>query len=327
LSSGLQFTGWYSIQRLAAEGPYEDISLSTDSREYIAAIGPLARTRSNTPSIWVALVSGHISIAPRTGDSPPPLFDEGMVVRGFYELEHTSKSMTWHAIGSAWSENEIEEVRALSNPAHLLYKRVTVKPEHVFLFGAGASFGSDGNHLHKNGLLPPLGKDLYSLLRDAPELKYWNEVPPDIAEMFLSGPFETAMAALDGCEGGAQKSFRRDLELSLFFSRYRPEASNLYWKLAHKIAGALKEGWSGAAITLNYERLLEESCMRNLVFTTVKGVTYYDDDLPPLQDNQLFEICYPHGACQFFIGQTWFQGDGDVVFGDTAGISGNSDSM
>src|SRR5215510_13267621 len=105
------------------------------------------------------------------------------------------------------------------------------------------------------------------------------------------------------------QSFTRDIELALFFSRYCPQPSNLYWKLASKIARRLKtRKWTGAAITLNYERLLEESFMRNKMFTAVKGVTFYDDNLPPFRDDQLFEICYPHGACQFFIVQTWLAG-------------------
>lgn len=321
--SGLHFTGWYSIERMTAEGPYENISLSPGPERYVPRTGPLVGTHSNTPSIWIALTSGQICIAPKTSESPPVLYLEDMVVRGYYDLDTASNTITWHTIGPDWNENEIQEVRELSNPAYALYKKVSVSPEHVFLFGAGASFGSDGRYLSERGLLPPLGNALYPFLRDAPELKYWKEVPPEILKMFSSGPFEAAMSALDECEDGAQKSLWRDLELSLFFSRYRPLPSNLYWRLAHKIAKRMEVGWSGAAITLNYERLLEESCMRNSVFTVVKGVTYYDDNLPPFQNDQLLEICYPHGACQFFIGQTWFEGDGDIVFGDSARLIGN----
>lgn len=320
--SGLQFTGWYGIKRLHAEGPYDNISFSDSNEKYLPTDGPLAKTESNIARIWVALTGGDICIAPKTNSSPPPSYAKGMVVRGYYDLDSASNSMVWHAIGPVWDENEIDEVRELSNPAYRLYEKVPVHPEYIFFFGAGASFGSDGSHMHERGLLPPLGNNLYPQLRDAAELKYWKEVPPEIGEMFLTRPFEEAMSALDKCEGGATKSLRRDIEISLFFSRYRPESSNLYWKLAGKIARRLKTaGWSGAAITINYERLLEESLMRNLVFTTVKGVTFYDDELPPLNANQLFEVCYPHGACQFFISQKWFGGDGDIVFGDTASIS------
>jgi hypothetical protein len=320
--TGLPFTGWYGINRLHAEGPYESITSSDSKEKYVPTDGPLARTESDTPGIWVALTEGHICVTPKTDDFPPPSYLEGMVVRGYYDVD--SGKMNWHAIGPVWDENEIAEFRELSNPAYQLYKKVPAHPEHIFLFGAGASFGSDGSHMYKQGLLPPLGNDLYPHLRDAPELKYWKDIPPEVLEMFLTRPFEEAMSALDKCEGGATKALWRDIELSLFFSRYRPADSNLYWKLASKIAKRLKTmGWSGAAITLNYERLLEESFIRNMIFTTVKGVTFYDDHLPRLQDGQLFEICYPHGACQFFFPQTWFAGEGDIVFGDTASIQAN----
>ncbi len=63
--------------------------------------------------------------------------------------------------------------------------------------------------------------------------------------------------------------------------------------------------------------------MRNEVFTVVKGVTFYDSTLPNLRANQLFEVNYPHGACQFFLHQSWFGGEGEVVFKPGAGIVGN----
>ena len=252
METGLQFTGWYSIERLSAEGPYEDIIFPSGTESFIAQQGPLTQTKSNTPSLWVLLTSGHINIAPKISDTPPPPGDNA-VVRGYYELDQTLNGMVWHCLGAKWDENEIEEVRALSNPAYLLYKRVSLRPTHIFMFGAGASFGSDGRHLFARGLLPPLGNGLYPYLRDAPELKYWKDLPTEIIRMFESGPFEPAMAALDECEDGAKKSFSRDIELARFFSRYRPESTNHYWKLAHGIANGLRnKRWSGAAITLNY---------------------------------------------------------------------------
>lgn len=132
------------------------------------------------------------------------------------------------------------------------------------------------------------------------------------------------MDLLNRHDEGGKGSFARDLELSLYFSQFSPSPSNLYSKLARQIARQLKRGgWTGAAITLNYERLLEESLMRNEVFTVVKGVTFYDSALPSLHINQLFEVNYPHGACQFFLHQSWFGGEGEVVFKPGAGITGN----
>lgn len=318
------FTGWFSIKRLAAEGPYETIIFSSGGERYLPDDGPLAQTESDTHSIWCSLIEGKLTIAPRISDSPPPKYTDGMVIRGYYAFCSETTHMIWNPIGDPWDENEIEEYRVLSNPSYTLYKQVLSKPEHVFLFGAGASYGSDGKHLYEKGLLPPLGNILYTKLRDSTELKCWRDIPAKIERIFLSRPFEEGMDVLDRDEENVKNAFSRDVELSLFFSKYRPLPSNLYWKLADRIAKGLKRGWSGAAISLNYERLLEESFMRNEVFTVVKGITFYDDNLPSLRHDQLVEICYPHGACQFIIGQKWFDDSkGHIVFGETARAEGN----
>jgi hypothetical protein len=247
-----------------------------------------------------------------------------MRVRGSYDLDPESNNLIWQPIGGAWNDNEIEEFRLLSNVSYRLYEKAVEVPKFVLFFGAGASYGSGGKHLHEGGLLPPLGHALYPKLRDAPELKYWNDLPNDITEIFLNESFEAGMFALDQSKDGPRKSLWRDIELALFFSRYRPEPANLYWKLASRISRRLSRGWSGAVITLNYERLLEESFMRNTVFTVVKGVTFYDEDyLPEISDDQIIEVCYPHGGCQFFLGQAWIAGEGDIVFADAAKYAGN----
>lgn len=318
------FTGWYSIDRLKAEGPYKSIRFSENARTFVPESGPLANTETEFPFLWCAVSEGSLIITDKKDDIPPPVYGDNVKVRGYYNLDDSDK-MVWHSIGDDWDENEITEFRMLSNPSYSLQKRIPVNPQNVFFFGAGASFGSDGRHLYHEGLLPPLGNNLYPFLRDAPELKEWANIPTEIKELFANS-FETAMAALDENDKAFSKSLRRDIELSLFFSKYHPKKSNLYWKLAKRISRKLKiSKWSGAAITLNYERLLEESFMRNELFTVVKGVTFYDDNLPSFEDNQLFEISYPHGACQFFIGQNWFEGDGDIVFSPNGGgMSGHT---
>lgn len=168
------FTGWYDIKRLYAEGPYEAIAFSGGAQKYIPDEGPLAHTETDTPSIWCAVLEGKLSIAPKLEKTPPRVPQEQMQVRGYYDLDAESNKMIWHRVGSAWDKNEIAEFRVLSNPSYLLYRKVSIHPEHVFLFGAGASFGSDGRHLYERGLLPPLGNTLYTKLRDAPELEHWR---------------------------------------------------------------------------------------------------------------------------------------------------------
>jgi len=311
-------TGWYSIDRLRAEGPYKSIRFSENARIFVPEDGPLANTETEFPFLWCAVSEGSLIITDKKDDTPPPVYGDYVKVRGYYNLDHSDK-MIWHSIGDAWDENEIAEFRMLSNPSYSLQKRIPVNPQNIFFFGAGASFGSDGRHLYSEGLLPPLGNNLYPFLRDAPELQEWRNIPKEIKELFAES-FEKAMAALDKNDKAVSKSLRRDIELSLFFSKHHPKTSNLYWKLARKVARKLRTSrWSGAVVTLNYERLLEESFMRNEVFTVVRGVTFYDDNLPSLQNNQLFEVCYPHGACQFFMGQNWFAGDGDIAFSPNGG--------
>jgi hypothetical protein len=218
-------------------------------------------------------------------------------------------------MGRNWEDHEIGDL-----PACQLQKRIPQEPKHVFLFGAGASFGSDGKHLFETGQLPPLGRDLFAKLSADSNLNAWNQLPDEIKNLFEFKTFEEAMDYLDSTDGWAKGSFQRDLDLFRYFSRFSPQPSNMYWKLACIIAQRLKDhSWSGAIVTLNYDRLLEESLMRNRVFTVVKGVTFYDDNIPQLNDDQLFEVCYPHGACQFFLGQNWFKGDGDfIIFGPEA---------
>jgi hypothetical protein len=213
-----------------------------------------------------------------------------------------------------WNNNDISKL-----PAYKLQKRVPKFPHHVFLFGAGASFGSDASHLAKQGKLPPLGKNLFEALHSDTTLEFWNKIPSSVKNIFQSKSFEEAMDELDNDDDWAKESLKRDQDLSRYFSRFCPEKSNLYWKLAKSISRRLRNSeWSGAIITTNYERLIEESLMRNSVFTVVKGITFFDDRLPPLTDDQLFEICYPHGACQFFLGQNWYKGSGNIVFGKEA---------
>ncbi|MGB8953075.1 MAG: hypothetical protein WCC06_10480 [Candidatus Aminicenantales bacterium] len=217
-------------------------------------------------------------------------------------------------MGQVWENLELEKL-----PAYILQKKIPQTPRRIFLFGAGASFGSDGMHLYQAGQLPPLGKDLFMSLSKDSNLKTWSHLPNEVKDLFESKTFEEAMNYLDTTAKWSEESFQRDLDLFRYFSKFSPQRSNLYWKLAMLISRKLKDrSWSGAIVTLNYDRLLEESLMRNYVFTVVKGVTFYDDNLPPFNDNQLFEVCYPHGACQFFLGQNWFTGEGNVAFGPEA---------
>ncbi|HEX8287283.1 MAG TPA: hypothetical protein VF556_04770 [Pyrinomonadaceae bacterium] len=320
---------WYLVTRLRAEGPYEPIRLHEGSQTYIPEEGPLANTETDTPNLWCILDGSALNIAPIMGDgSVPTPLSSRLQIRGYYNLDTESNKMVWHPIGDYWDENEIPEYKALSNLSYQLYKKVPVNPEHVFLFGAGASYGSDAKDLRD--YLPPLGNKLYFKLKVALGLKYWKTLPLDVERLFLdqdNHTFEEAMEALNNIEDQRQFDLSRDRELAIFFSRYKLTPNSLYSKLAGKISQQLKtNNWSGAAVTLNYERLLEEAFKFSNVFSVVKGITHYDieDDLVNLNDNQLIEICYPHGGCQFVLPQDIFQGfETGLIFSGDANIGGN----
>lgn len=185
---------------------------------------------------------------------------------------------------------------------------VPKSPEYLCLFGAGASYGSDDE-----GLLPPLGKDLFGELEKDPELKCWNSIPNSMKAHFHEKGFEEAMALLMEGEGQQGLQYRRDIELSLYFGRFRPLETNLYARLSDKIANQLTSGWKGAIVNINYERLLEESLLMKRVFPVIEGVQFLDLDFTTLPTHQMLEVCYPHGACHLFLGINPFQGEGGVI--------------
>jgi hypothetical protein len=154
--------------------------------------------------------------------------------------------------------------------------------------------------------LPPLGKDLFRALEADPTMVTWRQLPERLRDLFRTGPFEIVMQRTLEDDEARVPQLRRDLELSLYFSRFTPATSNLYTRLARHISRASWAGWNGAIVTLNYERLLEESLLHARVFPVVRGVDFYDDHLPLIGDKQTIEICYPHGACHFFLGAKHF---------------------
>ena len=57
----------------------------------------------------------------------------------------------------------------------------------------------------------------------------------------------------------------------------------------------------------------------------VKGVTFYDELTPrDLPSNELFEICYPHGACQFIFPNERFYGNirEGLIIGEFKSLTG-----
>lgn len=138
-------------------------------------------------------------------------------------------------------------------------------------------------------------------MRD-PRMETWHEVPSQFATLFREAGFEAGMKVLLEDEEHSKPQLKRDWELGLFFSRFVPRESSLYRNIGAEIRRALAKGWSGAIVTLNYERLLEASLLREEVFPVVQGVQFYDDRMPVIPNKNAIEVSYPHGACHFFLG-------------------------
>jgi len=163
--------------------------------------------------------------------------------------------------------------------------------ETVLLLGAGASYGSDA------GNTPPLGAELFDeLQRFNPEA--WGTITGDLADHFRRD-FEEAMKTV-----APHNIAPLQRAMAAYFFEFMPLRMNLYFELAHRIART--EGWSGAACTLNYERLLELSLLG-------AGVQPYCGEPTPGRPG--LELCLPHGCCHIFC---------EAAKGDAGAVSFNA---
>jgi hypothetical protein len=157
----------------------------------------------------------------------------------------------------------------------------------VFLFGAGASYGSDTQGV------PPLGTELFDKLQEY-NPDGWGAVPDDLAACFRED-FEAGMRAFSASRPRDTDVLQR--AMAGYFFRFQPAETNLYVDLARRILNAR---WDGALATLNYERLLELAFQR-------AGVGVNRGRL----DGGGVEICFPHGCCHLF---AQIRATGDIVF-------------
>jgi len=158
----------------------------------------------------------------------------------------------------------------------------------IFLFGAGSSYGSDNQNT------PPLGRGLFNeLQRFNPDA--WGTINGNLADEFRRD-FEEAMKSV-----APHVLAPLQRAMAAYFFEFRPRTSNLYFELARRIAGS--RGWSGAACTLNYERLFELSLIG-------AGVQPFVGQ-PPAGPAGV-ELCLPHGCCHIFC---------DAVKGMASGVS------
>jgi len=146
----------------------------------------------------------------------------------------------------------------------------------LFLFGAGASYGSQADG-------PPIGSQLFDALRHFNPTG-WGQLPADMANLFR-GDFERGMARVAETNSHAMPILQR--AMAAFFFGFVPRMSSLYIRLAQRIR---HHHWHGAIATLNYERLLELSLL------------HYG--LQPIVGQAVgagqIELCLPHGCCHLF---------------------------
>ncbi len=171
-----------------------------------------------------------------------------------------------------WEENNEKVIQELFK---LVISNVKY-PKHVVVFGAGASFGSD------NVRTPPLANNLFEEI-----VKYdphgWGNISVKYKPIF-NDDFEAGMDTI--AKDYPNKVARLQKGMAGYFFNFVPLDGNMYHAFAKIIK---KNNWDGALVSLNYERLLDQSLL-GAGISPVMGI-------PSL--NQI-EINLPHGCCNIF---------------------------
>ncbi|MEX0609038.1 MAG: hypothetical protein WD016_05375 [Balneolaceae bacterium] len=153
---------------------------------------------------------------------------------------------------------------------------------NVFLFGAGASFGS-GNVYPTP---PPLGNQLFNALERLFPTS-WGSLPTDVKDVFRTN-FEHGMQEIIDRYNAAIAPLMQ--HMGIYFSRFRlfNDQSNHYKSL---IEHCSNEGLLDRTIfsSLNYECLLEIACSMESV-----QINYFGD--PEKDKAAIYKL---HGSCNF----------------------------
>lgn len=147
----------------------------------------------------------------------------------------------------------------------------------VFLFGAGASFGSGPCHPHA----PPLGAKLFTELRAAGGIA--ATIDDDLANAF--DDFEVGMDRFWAERNSETTELLRDM--ARFFAPFTPLPGNAYLKL-FKILGGTRE--KAVMVTTNYDLLIERAAAISGCFTSYTGFPVGERNVPVLKI---------HGSCNF----------------------------
>jgi len=149
----------------------------------------------------------------------------------------------------------------------------------LFLFGAGASKGSE----EKGIIVPALATELFKELKNsAPST--WGTLYSEYGD-HLQLDFEKRMdIILDNCPEQISELQR---DMARYFFRFSPSPNNLYIQLIKRLG---IENISFAS--LNYDRLLEEAILRSEFFPNYK-----------LEKDNAKEVnlCLLHGCCNLFL--------------------------
>ena len=148
----------------------------------------------------------------------------------------------------------------------------------LFIFGAGASYGSDVSDT------PALGNSLFQKLQsNFPDS--WGKLTQDISNIF-NKDFENGMIYLSKNYSHLLPPLQR--AMAIYFFEIKLFSTNLYLKLMDKIYRSNRDI---SLVTFNYERLLETAINHSNMIPCSGG--------SPRSENEI-EVCYPHGCCHFF---------------------------
>jgi hypothetical protein len=190
-------------------------------------------------------------------------------------------------------------------------------PKYIIIFGAGASFSAGpaqfGFTNPIKGKLPALGNRLFDDLREFDRANCfdgkltWGGLSDSYSKMFNTD-FEQGMAECLKTFGLPSQLQRTMAEYFFNFSATAGK-DNLYVRLGEFIRDA---SWDGAIVTLNYERLLEQSL-------TYVGLQPFVGSAQKISDKKI-ELCFPHGCCHIFCDGV--RSSGAVLFGTGVTTSG-----
>lgn len=148
----------------------------------------------------------------------------------------------------------------------------------LFLFGAGASFGSGACF----PTTPPLGGALFDELRKSGGVA--ARVSQDLADLFRRD-FEAGMDRFWRDHNSWTSELLRDM--ARFFAVFEPGEGNFYMAVISALGGTRKKA---VFATTNYDLLIERAIARSGLFISYSGLPVPPQNIPVLKI---------HGSCNF----------------------------